>query len=179
MFRLIHLRKSFTVICCLTLAAFLFIKCINNEQPATIATKEIRFNQYTGSLACAKCHQNIYDSHIQTAHYLTSQKATEKNIKGSVDAAKNKFIYNPRMYVAVEKRNNIFFQVEYIDGIKKFARPFNITVGSGKRGQTFLHWNENKLFQLPLTYFTPLDQWTNSPGFSNRVVFNRPITSRL
>jgi hypothetical protein len=41
----------------------------------------------------------------------------------------------------------------------------DITVGSGRKGQTYLYWKENKLYQLPVSYFTPMDSWCNSPGF--------------
>jgi len=31
---------------------------------------------------------------------------------------------------------------------------------------------------MPITYYTAANQWSNSPGFPNKVVLNRPITSR-
>lgn len=137
-----------------------------------------QFKKYAGSAACANCHKDIYQEHLLTPHHLTSEKASEQNIKGSAAEGKNKFYYNPDVYVAVEKRDSQYYQVEYVNGIQQYIAPFDITVGSGKRGQTFLYWYHNKLLQMPLTYFTSLDQWTNSPGFSNRVIFRRPITSR-
>ena len=36
----------------------------------------------------------------------------------------------------------------------------------------------NQLFQLPITYFTAANEWSNSPGYPDKVVFNRPVTSR-
>lgn len=46
------------------------------------------------------------------------------------------------------------------------------------KGQTYLYWQANKLFQLPVSYFAPADQWANSPGLPDQPVFNRPVTSR-
>ncbi len=69
-------------------------------------------------------------------------------------------------------------QVEYENGVQKKARPFSITVGSGKRGQTYLYWFKNNLGQLPISYFTQTAEWSNSPGYGNKLVFNRPVTSR-
>jgi len=155
-----------------------FVKCINHPVNNLIQNQKVNYIAYAGSLTCAKCHRKIYDSHIQTAHYLTSQKSDEQNIKGSTKEGENKFFYSSNVDVAVEKHDQQFYQIEYIDGIKKMSASIDITVGSGKRGQTFLYWDKNELFQLPLTYFTPLHQWTNSPGFNNRVIFRRPITSR-
>lgn len=45
-------------------------------------------------------------------------------------------------------------------------------------GQSFLNWKDNYLFQLPITYFTAANEWSNSPGFPDKVIFNRVITSR-
>ena len=138
----------------------------------------VEYAKYAGAVSCATCHPKIYESHLATTHNLTSQTADAKNIKGNFEKNKNSFYYFPNVYVSAEKRADTFYQVEYVDGVERVAKPFHVTVGSGKRGQSFLYWNRNKLFQLPLTYFTSLDQWTNSPGYSNRVVYNRPITSR-
>ncbi|MDE3235023.1 MAG: hypothetical protein KGO81_03635 [Bacteroidota bacterium] len=115
---------------------------------------------------------------MHTAHFQTSRKADAKNIKGSIEEGKNEFHYSDQYTVKVEKKNDTYYQTEYVNGIAKVAQPIDITVGSGKRGQTFLYWNDGYLMQLPLTYFTSLDQWTNSPGYSNRITFKRPITTR-
>jgi hypothetical protein len=97
---------------------------------------------------------------------------------GSIQPPGNRFYYHPDLYVAVEKKADRVYQVEYAGDSEKVSASIDITVGSGKRGQTFLYWYKNKLLQLPLTFFTERHQWTNSPGFSNRVIFRRPATSR-
>jgi hypothetical protein len=54
----------------------------------------------------------------------------------------------------------------------------DIVIGSGTMGQSSLYWKNDNLFQLPITYFTAANEWSNSPGFPDKVVFNRVITSR-
>lgn len=54
----------------------------------------------------------------------------------------------------------------------------DVVVGSGTMGQSFLNWRNDQLFQLPITFFSAANTWSNSPGFPDKVVFNRPITSR-
>ncbi len=186
MINTIHFRRSTKVFFVIIISMIALVNCVNNSgnissnnaENSSKKNEAEKFKMYAGSLTCAKCHQKIYEAHIQTAHYLTSQRTSEKNIKGSTIEGENNFFYSSNVRVAVEKNDNQFFQNEYINGIKKKSASIDITVGSGKRGQTFLYWDKNKLFQLPLTYFTPLHQWTNSPGFSNRVIYRRPITSR-
>jgi hypothetical protein len=39
-----------------------------------------------------------------------------------------------------------------------------VVVRSGEQGQTYLYWNEDQLFQLPVSYWTKLG-WVNSPGY--------------
>jgi hypothetical protein len=171
--------KVFTIILGMTCTILLFVKCIDHENKnLTQAPKDRRYEEFAGSKTCASCHPNIYRSHVQTAHYLTSAPTSPQNIKGALTSGDNRFFYSPQVCIAVEKSNDRFYQVEYAGSAAKEYAPMDITVGSGKRGQTFLYWHKNELFQLPLTWFTSLGQWTNSPGFSNRVIFNRPATSR-
>ena len=59
------------------------------------------------------------------------------------------------------------------------TQSFDISVGSGYKGQTYLYWRDNKLYQLPISYYTPLNTWCNSPGFPNNYIqFDRIITAR-
>lgn len=172
-------HRSLWVISAIIIGAILFIEC-TNMQTGSAATlrKPGQYSEYAGSQACAACHKNIYDTHIHTAHFHTSEQANENNVKGSFEKGKNTFQFSDKEYVAMERRNGRLYQVDYVNGKENMAQPIDITTGSGKRGQTYLYWEENKLFQMPISYFTSLDQWTNSPGYANRVVFNRPITVR-
>ena len=72
----------------------------------------------------------------------------------------------------------VFIKQHIHMALQNFQGPFNIIMGSGKRGQTSIYWFQNYLFQLPLTYFSETNEWTVSPGYSLKVDFNRSITSR-
>lgn len=157
---------------------FLFTKCINRGTWETTVVKNFKGQKFAGSATCASCHKNIYDSHRKTAHYLTSGKASESNIKGSFEPGKNTFNYEMGTAVTMEKRNDSFYQVEYHSGKERDAYPMDIVLGSGMRGQSYLYWMRNQLFQLPVSYFGGTNQWSNSPGFPNTVLFNRTITTR-
>jgi hypothetical protein len=124
------------------------------------------------------CHKNIYDRHVHTAHYLTTRIADEHFIKGSFDKDSSLFVYDTTHFVSMQKRDSSFYQVGYINGIEKIARRMDIVIGSGTMGQSFLNWNKNFLYQLPITYFSAAHQWSNSPGYPNKIIFNRPVTSR-
>jgi nitrate/TMAO reductase-like tetraheme cytochrome c subunit len=128
------------------------------------------------SAECASCHRSVFDSHNGTAHYLSSSPATAASIKGSFKTGRNRFIYNDRMDVLLEKKNNQFFQTASFNGALFESEPFDIVIGSGRKGQSYLYWDSVRLFQLPVSYYTPADSWCNSPGYpTNIVYFNKQV----
>lgn len=134
---------------------------------------------FAGSQACANCHKDIYEKHIHTGHHLTSAPANDSNILGSFKSSTNVFSFEPAVNITMEKRDSGYYQVEYNNGSEIRAERFDVVVGSGRKGQSYLSWIHNKLVQLPITYFTSASEWSNSPGYSPRQpMFNRPITSR-
>jgi hypothetical protein len=141
-------------------------------------TTAIKFEDFAGSASCAGCHKDIYNTHIKTAHFLTSAEASDVSVKGSFDSGINQYAFNRSVVVKMEKRNDGYYQVEYFRDTVKKERRMDIAVGSGTMGQSSLNWQNNHLFQLPITYFSAAKSWSNSPGFPDRVVFNRVITSR-
>jgi hypothetical protein len=146
------------------------------RNPTKNTTQNIDRSKFAGSATCISCHKDIYESHIKTAHYLDSRPASKGSIKGSFSEGKNKFVYNQWMEVKLEKKNNTYFQTAYINGIEYQSEPFDIVIGSGRKGQTYLYWNDNYLYQLPVSYYTPLNSWCNSPGFSTGYIrFDRMI----
>jgi len=190
--KLLQPRRSTIILSIISTCFLVFTKCINEENDkiqekkndtlqdknAIEEAKKISFAEFAGSSACVNCHKDITQKHGHTAHYRTSQPATEKNIKGSFKANKNIYAYNPSLLVAMEKRDSGLFQVVYYKEEEKMDLRFDMTIGSGAKGQSFARWKNNWLFQLPITYFTAADRWANSPGFPNKILADRPITVR-
>ena len=186
--RFINFRRSELVITLIIFCIFLFIECINNtekkvkgEKPDTTLQSglEVKFSQFAGAASCMKCHKNIYDSFSHTGHFLTSQPASEKFIKGSFEKGRNIFPFNDHLSVKMERRDSGLFEVAYLREAEKIVKRFDIVTGSGAKGQTYLTWHKNELFQLPISYLSSAEQWANSPGYDpGKVIFNRPITSR-
>jgi hypothetical protein len=152
---------------------------LNNNATAAAGSAEIRDANgrlFAGSAACVSCHKVICETHVHTAHYRTSAPASSASIKGSFASGNNHFIYNKWMAVVLESKNTGFYQTALMNGVEAQSEPFDIVIGSGRKGQTYLYWNGSKLFQLPVSYYTPLDSWCNSPGYStNFPKFDRQI----
>jgi len=181
-------RRSAIVTSLIISCFFILIQCIDNgekkakkeDTSAAVPDKtKINFKQFAGAATCMKCHKEIYESFIQTNHFLTSQPASEKYIKGSFEKGKNIFPFNDHLYVSMEKRDSGLYQVAWQHGIEKIAKRFDIVTGSGAKGQTYLSWHNNELFQLPISFFTAANEWANSPGYDpEKIIYNRPATSR-
>jgi hypothetical protein len=172
-----HTRVAYTIFI-IAGCGFLVSRCVQTEEKKSTIIKNEKGEAFAGSASCFSCHKTIAEHHLQTAHHLTSGFPTDQTILGSFQADSNRYAYNRSVAVVMEKRDQGYYQVEYFKEAEKKARRFDMVIGSGTMGQSFLNWQDHKLFQLPITYFSAARTWSNSPGFPDKVVFNRVITSR-
>ncbi|MBI4523946.1 MAG: hypothetical protein HY695_09070 [Deltaproteobacteria bacterium] len=140
-------------------------------------------SNFIGPQSCQPCHEEIYRSFIQTAHFRTSQVASHDTIKGSFAEGRNVLkTRNPSVYFKMEQRDDGFYQIGYQrfdEEIRTRSERFDLVTGSGRRGQTYLYWSRNRLFQLPVSYLAERDRWINSPGFTDgEIRFDRLIEPR-
>lgn len=147
------------------------------------ALKAVSPNSYAGDDACRSCHQEKTEAYLHTAHHLTSQPADAHSIAGKfgpgADILKTS---NPELYFKMEANDRGYFQTA-IEGIAPYTTSrrerFDIVIGSGRKGQTYLFWKGNQLFQLPVSYWIELGAWANSPGYPDGVAdFNRRVVPR-
>jgi hypothetical protein len=135
--------------------------------------------EFAGSKTCVTCHPAIVASHANTPHSLTSRPGSISTILGNFDSGANEFMLNERLRVMVVKSDSGLFQRAMVDGIEVDKKPMEVTLGSGRQGQTYLFWKDGVLFQLPVSYHSASDSWTNSPGYpTDQIVFNRSIQAR-
>lgn len=176
--RVIRLPRYLSVLLLIAFCVFLLVECIGHDDKRGISAKN-GFSAFAGSASCATCHKEIYNSHLHTAHFRSFQPASADYIKGSFVPGNNRFAYNPSLEVVMEKRDSGYYQAIYHNGSDIKDLKFDIVVGSGAKGQSYLYWENNRLFQLPVSYFTVADQWSNSPGYPpDRILVDRPVTSR-
>ncbi len=126
--------------------------------------------------ACRGCHGEIYNSFVHTAHYLDSRPADTSSVRGSFQEGHNSFQYNPFMRVTMTREGDHLLQTATINGEVVRTADFDITIGSGRKGQSYLYWQDSSLYQLPVSYYRASDQWCNSPGFPKYFFFGRAIT---
>jgi len=139
-------------------------------------------DNYVGDAACGSCHRDKVNAFHETAHFLTSRLPDKNSILGNFTPGANaRTTSNPELSFRMDARENGFFQTA-VQGMPPYiterTERFDLVIGSGEKGQTYLFWKGDSLFQLPVSYWTELG-WVNSPGYRDGVAnFDRPIVSR-
>lgn len=145
---------------------------------------------YVGDEACAPCHKQRSISYRETAHHLTSQPPDKTSILGSFKDGENiLMIANPattdvhaRLFFKMELKEGGYYQTAVAEaGNMKLTRSgrIDVVIGSGVRGQTYLYWSGDTLYELPVSYWSEGKQWINSPGYEDRTAnFARPVDPR-
>ncbi|MBO0722460.1 MAG: hypothetical protein J2P41_16665, partial [Blastocatellia bacterium] len=122
---------------------------------------------------CRTCHQAIFDSFVKTAHFNTSARAGAATIIGNGEGAISAFSAGRNMlrtrtgvYFKMERRGPDFYQTASDATIgRSRTERFDIVIGSGRKGQSYLYWRDGLLFQLPVSYLRGIEEWINSPGY--------------
>jgi hypothetical protein len=125
---------------------------------------------------CSSCHGEMVESYRQTAHARTSNRAGADTIRGSFEEGKNMLrTHDNEVYFRMERRGDGFYQTAFDHG-KTRSERFDLALGSGRRGQSYLFLQKGVLYQLPVSYAALAGGWVNSPGYEDgKVYFNRRI----
>jgi hypothetical protein len=166
--------KIVSFISLLVLLTVVFSTCFNDN-----SKNDLRGDQYAGSGTCIRCHEDIASSYSHSNHYSTSSEINSDRLKRLIAPSKDRFWFMDSSYIRIEENGSFLFQSRYVNGEKNGSGKFDIAFGSAEKAQTYGSWKENILYQLPLTWFTSMNTWANSPGFTARhAQFGRVIGSR-
>ena len=164
-----------------------------SAKPMTVPRSE-----YVSDSTCAQCHEDKFASYEQTAHHFTSQLANKDTIVGTFAAGSNTMTTaNPNLMFRMEEKSDEFFETAiwgapetspaaasasstvHEGAARSRTERLDLVIGSGGKGQTYLYWRDDQLFQLPVGYSTLLHRWTYSPGYQDGIAdFARPIIPR-
>jgi len=118
-----------------------------------------------GAASCGPCHPGVSHSYPQTAHFLTSARADAASIRGSFIEGRNVLqTANPGVSFRMERKGDGFYQTASDHG-RTHTERFDLVMGSGRRGQSYLYWKSGLLYQLPISYLALTGGWINSPGY--------------
>jgi hypothetical protein len=181
--------RAFTIVLCVVLTTpewqFLGRLACAQSDTQPLVQRNLR-SGYLGDAVCRSCHADTVDSYHQTAHYLTSRLPDEKSILGSFAPGENLLkTANAALFFRMEERRaggKTEFLETAVAGTPPHTRErseqFAFVIGSGSKGQTYLYWDDDQLFELPVSYWRNLG-WVNSPGYRDGFAeFDRPIIPR-
>ncbi len=152
--------------------------------PVSSAKESAAQNSYAGDEACRSCHQDKVNSYHRTAHHFTSSLPSKNSISGNFTAGANTLkTVNTNLNFEMRATASGYFQTAVLkfspSQTGRRAERFDVVIGSGRKGQTYLFWQDDQLFQLPVSYWTELHEWINSPGtVEGTINFEREIIPR-
>src|SRR5262245_8473003 len=117
---------------------------------------------------CGECHADKHQSLLDTAHFRTSSEATRRTVLGGFCNETGRLeTRDPDLrFEMVSEKGGLFQRLVVHKRGRSFehAERFDIAIGSGNHGQTYLYWHGDELYQLPISYFSEAGGWINSPG---------------
>lgn len=159
------------------------VALVAGGEAAARSVQETEHAGRVGDAVCGSCHRDKFRTFQLTVHHRTSALPTARSIAGSFAPPKNVLqTIDPALIFRMEERAGRFYQTAIIGQAphaQEHSEEFGIVVGSGHKGQTYLYWKGDELFELPVSYWTELGQWVNSPGYLDGTVnFDRPVIPR-
>ncbi|QDT06629.1 Doubled CXXCH motif (Paired_CXXCH_1) [Rubripirellula lacrimiformis] len=132
--------------------------------------------EFLGADACVDCHQERHQGFVHTAHHLTSSMVRDGGIQGPLKSPGNQMTtVDPDLSFTMQEKDGVAVQTVALADWKVDV-PMDIITGSGKVAQTFLYWDQDRLFESYVSYFSGPQQWLASPGFVDLDAnFVRPI----
>ena len=143
-------------------------------------TEAVRADNAAGDTACLSCHQQQANFE-RTAHRLTSRLPTRASILGSFRHGENVLrTANLYLYFRMDSTATGFYETAVLGRAPDtsiYSQRIAYVTGL-RKGQSYLYWLGDQLYELPVSYWTGLG-WVNSPGYPDgRPNFERPIPPR-
>src|SRR5258708_2437378 len=144
----------------LALSGLLSQRLTSAQAPPPQVERHADRSKYAGDISCLACHKNLSLTYQRTSHHLTSQLPTQTSVLGSFrDGANELTIIDPARTTAepglkfkMEAKEEGFFETA-ISGwgshLQRRSERIELITGSGVRGQTYLYWQGDRLFELP------------------------------
>lgn len=151
-------------------------QCLSSKD--TQQAPDPRGEAYAGAKTCISCHKDISNTYPHMAHSIASSPASTKSIHGSFAPGQNSVVYNGHTKVVMTQTDSGLYQTSYVNGKQVETARMAIAMG-GVKGESYLYWNENELFQLPASYDNIKKHWIISPGYDTVMAsFDRSINIR-
>lgn len=153
------------------------VQCGNPEQssetPVTNYLNHSDTARYVGMDQCRLCHQDIYDSFLQTGMGQSFEHASKE--KSAADFGKHSVIYDKFSDLGYypfwdkDSMKIMEFRMQGKDTVHKRIETVDYIIGSGQHTNSHIYNTNGYLHQMPMTFYTQKKQWDLPPGFENGV----------
>lgn len=127
---------------------------------------------YVGMNTCKLCHQNIYNSFINTGMGKSFDVASKQKSAGDFSKATIYDSFLNMHYKAYFKNDSMYineFRMEKQDTVYSRTEQVNYIIGSGQHTNSHIQSVNGYLNQMPMTFYTQNQKWDLPPGFENGV----------
>ncbi len=138
--------------------------------------------EYVGMQMCQSCHQNVYQTYIQTGMGQSFGKANLK--KTAAEFGDSALVYDKQLdfYYKPYFQDSVMYVMEFRlngkDTVHKRIERIDYIIGSGHHTNSHMINRNGYVYQAPITYYTQDKKWDLAPGFEeNNERFGRAILS--
>ena len=162
----------FTLVCLLTL-----FRCVSHDEQKDLSENTntyLNLNdsaKYVGINTCKLCHQDIYNSFMQTGMGKSFDLASKN--KSSAKFDKHYLVYDKNLdlyyhpFWDMDSLKIMEFRLEKKDTTYKRIEKVDYIVGSGQHTNSHISNTNGYLHQIPMTFYTQKGTWDLPPGFEN------------
>lgn len=150
------------------------------ETPPPI--QPVHASNAVGDATCLSCHADKapYEA---TAHRLTSRPPVRSAIAGTFAPGENVLLTsNPALHFRMDSTASGYYEVAVTGrgaDTVSHAERIAYVIGSGHKGQSYLYWRGERLFELPVSYWIAPQRWMDSPGYPDgTAIFDRQVPPR-
>ena len=162
-------------------ALVVFVTALALARVTRFTPRAVHAGNAVGDATCITCHRDKATFET-TAHRLTTRLPSPTTIDASFKTGENVLrTANPDVHFRMDSSDSGFYETAVMNRGRDSTtetRRIAFVAGSGRKGQSFLWHDGDRLFQLPVSYWVGLG-WIISPGYRDGgVEFNRPIAPR-
>lgn len=126
--------------------------------------------KYVGMEKCRTCHENVYQTFIQTGMGQSYDRATPQKSAADftplhalvydkdLDFYYKPYFHNDSLYI-------MEFRLDGKDTVHKRVQKIDYIIGSGQHTNSHIFSTNDYLYQAPITFYTQKKQWDLAPGF--------------
>lgn len=174
-----HMKvERLMLLCCALLAGMMF-GCGDDEPNTKIVSVSdslVWLNhhdsvQYVGMQTCRGCHENIYQTFIETGMGKSFDVASK--VKSAGHFGSNEKFYDKVSdfwYQSYWSDSSMFiheWRMEGKDTVHSRREQVNYIIGSGQHTNSHIMNRGGYLHQMPMTFYTQEGRWDLPPGFEN------------